>query len=194
MAELPPFLTPSTSKYSYWTLQNLFQLYQGLLHSSPILTKSVTSGVIACAGSSLSQFVSVGEVSLKISRSFLIFGTLITGPVTHYLYITLDKLFPRPGVITTILKVLVDRALFSPAFLTLTLYLLSRLQGKKHQEALDITNETFLSSLFANWKIWTVPQIININLVPVQYRVLFANLVALIWNFYLSTSKKRVIN
>ena len=49
-----------------------------------------------------------------------------------------------------------------------------------------------MSSLFANWKIWTVPQMININLVPVQYRVLFANLVALVWNFYLTTSKKSV--
>jgi len=90
------------------------------------------------------------------------------------------------------IRVLVDRALFSPVFLTLTLYLLSRLQGENHQVALDITNEKFLNSLFANWKIWTVPQIININLVPVQYRVLFANLVALVWNFYLSTSKKSV--
>ena len=36
-------------------------------------------------------------------------------------------------------RVLVDRALFSPMFLTLTLYLLSRLQGENHQVALDIT-------------------------------------------------------
>lgn len=180
------------SKFSYWTIQNLFQLYQGLLKSNPILTKSITSGVIACLGSSLSQVVGEGVVSLKISRSFLIFGSLVTGPVTHYLYNALDRLFPRPGVISSILKVLVDRALFSPVFLTLTLYLLSRLQGENHQVALDITNEKFLNSLFANWKIWTIPQIININLVPVQYRVLFANLVALVWNFYLSTSKKSV--
>jgi len=180
------------SKYSYWTIQSLFRLYQGLLKSNPILTKSLTSGVIACAGSSLSQFVGEGAVSLNISRSFLIFGSLVTGPVTHYLYITLDKLFPRPGVISSILKVLFDRALFTPVFLTLTLYLLSRLQGEKHQEALELTNEKFMSSLFANWKIWTVPQMININLVPVQYRVLFANLVALVWNFYLTTSKKSV--
>ena len=44
-------------------------------------------------------------------------------------------------------------------------------------------------SMLANWKIWTIPQMININLVPAQYRVLFANLVALVWNFYLAANK-----
>ena len=45
------------------------------------------------------------------------------------------------------------------------------------------------NSMLANWKIWTIPQMININLVPAQYRVLFANLVALVWNFYLAANK-----
>ena len=45
------------------------------------------------------------------------------------------------------------------------------------------------NSMLANWKIWTIPQMININLVPAQYRVLFANLVALAWNFYLAANK-----
>ena len=48
----------------------------------------------------------------------------------------------------------------------------------------------YVVSLLANWKIWTVPQIVNINLVAPQYRVLFANFVALVWNFYLAGSTK----
>ena len=35
------------------------------------------------------------------------------------------------------------------------------------------------------------PQIVNINLVAPQYRVLFANLVALVWNSYLASIKKK---
>jgi len=134
---------------------------------------------------------SAGEVSLKVSRSFLIFGTLITGPVTHYLYISLDKLFPGTGLAKSFLRVLTDRLVFSPCFLLLTLYVLSRLQGENHNAAMDTTREKYIVSLFANWKIWTLPQIININLVPPQYRVLFANIVALVWNFYLAAAKKK---
>ena len=36
----------------------------------------------------------------------------------------------------------------------------------------------------------TIPQMININLVPAEYRVLFGNVVALVWNFYLARAKK----
>jgi len=176
---------------SYWSVQNILRAYQKLLISNPIVTKSVSSGVIACLGSTLSQAFSAGEISLKVSRSFLIFGTLITGPVTHYLYTSLDKLFPGSGLAKSFLRVLTDRLVFAPCFLFLTLYVLSRLQGEDHQSALDSTRGKYWVSLIANWKIWTLPQIININLVPLQYRVLFANTVALVWNFYLTAAKKK---
>ena len=40
---------------SYWQIQDLLKIYQTLLKTNPIVTKSITSGIIACAGSSLSQ-------------------------------------------------------------------------------------------------------------------------------------------
>eukprot|EP00092_Neocalanus_flemingeri_P031868 GFUD01034618.1.p1 GENE.GFUD01034618.1~~GFUD01034618.1.p1 ORF type:complete len:187 (+),score=39.65 GFUD01034618.1:67-627(+) len=180
-----------THRPSYGQIQSLLAFYQRLLKTNPILTKSITSGIIACAGSTLSQVVAGGAVSTKVSRSFLIFGSLVTGPVTHYLYIALDKLFPGTGLAKSLLRVLTDRLVFSPAFLFLTIYLLGRLQGLTNKEALDAVKEKYFSSLLANWKIWTVPQIVNINLVAPQNRVLFANLVALVWNFYLASAKKK---
>ena len=50
--------------------------------------------------------------------------------------------------------------------------------------------DNYVATVLVNWKIWTIPQIINFNLVPVEYRVLFGNLVALIWNYYLARTKK----
>jgi hypothetical protein len=35
-------------------------------------------------------------------------------------------------------------------------------------------------------KVWTVAQAVNFQLVPLDYRVLFGNVVALWWNIYLS--------
>jgi hypothetical protein len=52
-----------------------------------------------------------------------------------------------------------------------------------------VVRSDYWAALLANWKIWTLPQIVNINLVPPHYRVLFANMVALVWNFYLSTRR-----
>ena len=47
--------------------------------------------------------------------------------------------------------------------------------------------------LIANWKVWTVPQFVNVNFVPQKFRVLFANMVSLVWNVYLSTIEKKSI-
>ena len=47
--------------------------------------------------------------------------------------------------------------------------------------------------LIANWKVWTVPQFVNVNFVPQKFRVLFANMVSLVWNVYLSTIDKKSI-
>ena len=44
----------------------------------------------------------------------------------------------------------------------------------------------YITALIGNWKIWTVPQLINLSVIPVEFRVLFANLVAFFWNIYLS--------
>lgn len=35
-------------------------------------------------------------------------------------------------------------------------------------------------------QVWTVAQAVNFQVVPLEYRVLFGNMVALWWNIYLS--------
>jgi len=157
----------------------------------PLLTKSITSGVISCAGSCIAQLATQPQgVSVNVARAFLVYGGLVTGPVTHYFYILLDKAFPGSGIASRILRVLTDRLIFSPAFLLLTLYLLDRLKGSSHANARESVRSSYWNALLANWKIWTIPQIVNINLVAPQYRVLFANMVALVWNSYLASIKK----
>ena len=49
---------------SYWSIQKVLKAYQKLLISNPVVTKSVSSGVIACLGSTLSQ------VELSVTEYF----------------------------------------------------------------------------------------------------------------------------
>jgi len=169
---------------------NSFQLllgnYQKVLRTHPILTKSITSAIIAGLGSNLPQILSGKPLSLDKLRVFAIYGGLVTGPITHYFYKLLDKHIPGPGLLKYILRLLTDRLLFSPGFLALTLYCLARLHRQSHNQAIENMNSKYWLCLVGNWKIWTIPQIINIGLVPQQYRVLFANVVALVWNMYLA--------
>ena len=59
-------------------------------------------------------------------------------------------------------------------------------QGSNNEEAYEKSKKNFVSALFGNWKIWTIPQLFNLSIVPVEYRVLFANMVAFFWNIYLT--------
>lgn len=167
-------------------LIQILGLYQRLLRSNPIVTKSVTSSIIAGLGSILSQVLTGKAISLQSLRAFVIYGGLVSGPIAHYFYILLDKLFPGSGLIKYILRLLTDRLVFAPGFLVITLYTLSRLQGVSQTNTVENMKSRYWPCLVGNWKIWTLPQIINIGLIPPQYRVLFANLVALVWNAYLA--------
>jgi FtsH-binding integral membrane protein len=42
------------------------------------------------------------------------------------------------------------------------------------------------SVLVANWGLWTPAQIVNFRFVPGKFQVLYSNVVALLWNVYLS--------
>ena len=67
-------------------------------------------------------------------------------------------------------------------------------QGRPN-EVSEKVRSRFGNLMVANWKVWTVPQFINVNFVPGQYRVLFSNVVGLAWNAYLSkmnSTKKSV--
>jgi hypothetical protein len=67
------------------------------------------------------------------------------------------------------------------------------LQGRA-ETVPDKVRSGLIPLLIANWKIWTVPQFVNINFVPAQFRVLFANVVGLAWNAYLSGMSAKAVN
>ena len=51
------------------------------------------------------------------------------------------------------------------------------------------TNDTLMSAtllLRRNWELWVPAQCLNFLLIPVPMQVLFANMVGLVWNTYLS--------
>ncbi|XP_061624336.1 uracil DNA glycosylase a isoform X6 [Phyllopteryx taeniolatus] len=49
---------------------------------------------------------------------------------------------------------------------------------------------SYWTALKINWKVWTPFQFVNVNFVPVEFRVLFANMIALFWYAYLATVRK----
>ena len=132
----------SLSKHNF---SDVLSLYNGLLAKYPILTKSLTSGIIGFAGALVSSKLRVINQLLgcrvlisntyciqqsktenlwKTAGPLTVYSVLFAAPVTHYFYNILQKVCGS----NLVLKVLIDRLLFCPIFVFVTIYILDILQ------------------------------------------------------------------
>lgn len=89
-------------------------------------------------------------------------------------------------------RVIVDRLVFAPPFLLLFFYVITILEGQGHQAAIARIKESFWPVLKLNIQVWTVFQYININYVPPKYRVLFGNVLALVWSVFVASKRRKM--
>ncbi|KAG2471168.1 peroxisomal membrane protein 2 [Polypterus senegalus] len=178
--------------------RRLLQQYLALLKRYPVLTKSVTSGILSALGNLLSQVLekrggthdSEKPLNWLGPTRFAIYGLFFTGPISHYFYQCLELLVPSTTPYSILKRLLLDRLIFAPAFLLLFFLVMNFLEGKSWSTLQDKVKKGYWTALKMNWKVWTPFQFININYVPVQFRVLFANFVALFWYAYLASVRK----
>lgn len=178
----------------------LLQQYLHLLKKYPILTKSVTSGILSALGNLLSQVLearkkarngsSSSEIDTVAAARYAIYGLFITGPVSHFFYQLMEVWMPTTDPYCIIKRLLLDRLFFAPGFLLLFYFVMNILEAKGWQDFEKKMRNSYWTALKMNWKVWTPFQFININFVPVQFRVLFANMVALFWYAYLASVRK----
>ncbi|XP_041854549.1 peroxisomal membrane protein 2 [Melanotaenia boesemani] len=178
----------------------LLQQYLVLLKKYPILTKSVTSGILTALGNLLSQIVEarkkaksgaqVNEIDVAGATRYAIFGLFITGPVSHFFYQLMEIWMPTTDPFCVVKRLLLDRLIFAPGFLLLFYFVMNILEAKGWNDFEKKMRQSYWTALKMNWKVWTPFQFINVNFVPVQFRVLFANIIALFWYAYLATVRK----
>ncbi|TDH12878.1 hypothetical protein EPR50_G00050520 [Perca flavescens] len=178
----------------------LLQQYLVLLKKYPILTKSVTSGILTALGNLLSQFLEtrkkakngaqVNEIDTAAAASYAIYGLFITGPLSHYFYQLMEVWMPSTDPLCLVKRLLLDRLVFAPGFLLIFYFVMNILEAKGWTDFEKKMRGSYWTALKMNWKVWTPFQFININFVPVQFRVLFANMIALFWYAYLASVRK----
>lgn len=181
-------------------LEKVLAAYLKALHTKPLLTKAVTSGVIASIGSLASQLIvpnpqNGGKIVWRSVAAYAAFGFVVSGPLIHKFYILLDKIMPpkkEKTAIDGIKRVIVDRLIFAPPFLLLFLYVITILEGQGHHAAIARIKESFWPVYKLNLQVWTVFQYVNINYVPPKYRVLFGNVLALVWSIFVASKRRKM--
>ncbi|KAJ7309583.1 hypothetical protein JRQ81_007635 [Phrynocephalus forsythii] len=174
--------------------RRLLAQYLVLLRLYPVLTKAASSAVLSALGSFLSQILEKVHKKKALDlwgpTRFAIFGFFFTGPLSHYFYLYLDRFVPSDVPFSIIKRLLLDRLVVAPAFLLLFFFVMNLLEGKDSDAFAKKLTSSYWTSLKMNWKLWTPVQFINLTYIPMQFQVLFGNLVALFWFAYLASVKK----
>jgi len=178
--------------YPHNSLQFLWEEYSSNLSRNPLAVKSITIGVLLAFGNIIAQKLKNKDdldepLDKKSIFAFGLFGFLVTGPLTHFFLNWLEKNGPSNWV----LKLIIDRLAYGSVFLFLALYLLSIFEGQGHNRAFENLKKVYWSAWQVNLKVWTATQVVNLNFVPLKYRVLVLNVVSIFWNIYLSQKRSK---
>lgn len=182
--------------------QQAWGMYKDMLYTSPILTKSLTSSGMMTVSDAICQKIMMKkddplEPPKKLDWSRMlqvaITGLTWSGPVQHWWFGTLDKMVNiSDPYLRLFVKLFFDAIIFSP--LTIFGYFTWRsvLEGSGIKGAKDKLSTRFTSTVIGAWKFWPFVNVINFSLVPLQFRVLYSNVLSLFWTGYLTyvNSKK----
>ncbi|KAJ6443014.1 Mpv17/PMP22 [Purpureocillium lavendulum] len=108
----------------------------------------------------------------------------VFGPVaTTWFGILARRVNLRNPRLETLARVGCDQTLFAPVMIGVFLSSMATMEGASAKERLE---KTWWPALKTNWMIWPFVQFVNFTFLPLQHRVLFANVISIGWNCYLS--------
>lgn len=165
--------------------------YDDFLRKYPITTKSITSGVIAGSSDAACQIFVEKNKRYDFMRSlrFGFLGLALVGPVCHHWYGYLAHTIPSQTVSGIAKRVALDQFVVAPLFLSFfcsSLWMLENRQFGSFSVYYTHLRQTMPGLVAANWGLWIPSMAFNFRFVPVQYQVLASNVIALVWNVYLS--------
>lgn len=183
-------------------------VYKEMLRTDPLLTKSLTSSSIMTVSDVICQKLVMANTktdrketdstptpSLDYVRMLqvAITGIVWSGPIQHWWFGTLDKIVTiQHPILRLVVKLIFDSMIFSPLTISGYFTVRSMLEGSGFKGAYEKLSTRLVSTVKGAWKFWPIVNIVNFGLVPLQFRVLYSNILSLFWTGYLTyvNSKK----
>ena len=171
-----------------------FYGYSSILAQAPISTKAVTSATVYTIGDFISQRTEgkdIGDLDRgRILRSLLA-GLIGHGPLSHVWYDWSEDIFNNVLHLTEwwsfIPKVAIDQTLWGPFWNNMYIVLLGAMKLESPQVIWSDIKRTTIPLVVSGLKLWPLAHCITYGLVPVPYRLLWVDLVEIIWVTILAT-------
>uniref|UniRef100_A0A914CY56 Mitochondrial inner membrane protein Mpv17 n=1 Tax=Acrobeloides nanus TaxID=290746 RepID=A0A914CY56_9BILA len=150
--------------------------------------KSFFLEVVTAAGLSdvLTQLVIQKKAwdCMKTGR-FLLVVLLIMAPLQYYWMNLLNSI---KGSIwgAGFKRMLVDQIVGAPVFITLFFVVMGIFEGYTFSRAILKARTIFYPVLMNSYRIWPFVQLVNMSIVPVQFRFIFGQVISFFWSMYIS--------
>ncbi|EGS19237.1 uncharacterized protein CTHT_0058620 [Thermochaetoides thermophila DSM 1495] len=158
----------------------MLKWYQARLAARPLLTQAITTSFLFGVGDiTAQQLVERKGLEkhdfIRTSR-MLLYGGVVFGPcaATWFRILQRHVNIPNRPNSTILARVACDQGLFAPTFICIFLSSMAMLEGASPVERL---RTSYWQALATNWMIWPFVQLANFKLVPLQYRLLFVNVI-----------------
>lgn len=140
------------------------------------------------------QVIEKKRLNHDVYRTIKLFGMgmLFIGPTLRTWYFILEKMVTGGGRAAAFKKVLFDQTLFAPVFIGAFFTISEVLGGKTLPDVKKRLQTSYIPALKMNYVIWPAVQTVTFNFVPLSYRVIFVNFIALFWNTYLAWAANTV--
>lgn len=114
---------------------------------------------------------------------------LFMGPPQHFFYKYLDKYLPKKSIKSIAGKICLDQAIISPVCILIFLGGLGYLERKPKEDIHAEIREKFLIIYSTDWMLWPPCQYVNFTYVKAKYRVMYVNVITVIYDVILSYIK-----
>ncbi|OEU19401.1 hypothetical protein FRACYDRAFT_181818 [Fragilariopsis cylindrus CCMP1102] len=182
---------------SRFSFSSLISWYSNQLDRRPLLTKIISSALIAASGDIICQVIDNGSTTAaywyRTGRFFLI-GAFWVAPATHVWYGFLStRLLAGAATPKRILqRLLIDQFGAAPIFCPTFMGLLWLLEGQQPSVVVTELIDATPTLLISNWTLWFPAMAVMFSVVPLKFQVLYSNCVGLIWSVYLSYASTRL--
>ncbi len=132
------------------------------------------------------------RLNWRRSLSIALYGLIWTGPSNHFWQLLLERLFPnRNDPLRPAKKVVFDQLTYGPLnnimFMT---YIAMVIEGRSWKATKSKIRTDYPNVQVNGWRLWLPAGFIAQRFLPLQLRVLWSNMVALLWTTFMITRAK----
>ncbi|KAF9518750.1 hypothetical protein BS47DRAFT_1370936 [Hydnum rufescens UP504] len=156
--------------------------YNALLRRHPLLVPIVSTSALFGTGDAIAQQLIERRGT---DHDFLRTVRLAAYGGLMFDFLFLDRIPLKSKPARVFSRVILDQFAFSPVIIPVFFTATTFMEGKSNTDVRRKIETSYKSTLLANWALFIPFQTINM-FIPPQHRLLAVNLIALLWNTYLS--------